>query len=541
MRPFQKLSPVVAAICVLFPLQAARAETVGVVAVDKPPGPGSELAELTLQLRSALSERTPGVLDAAALRDRMTGNASTSTLAELDRAYAGALATYQNGDFEGSIRTLHAVIDDLGRLPDSPPAFAQWTRAMLRLARSEQTLGHRDVARGVLEELVRAAPGIHADPMQYPPAFEKQLRAAEAQLKKLPLRKLTVAASSPGAKVFVEGREAGTAPVTLQLPAGKYRISGRLGEIAVPRATVDLTRDDGQVLTLDFAVAEALRPSWGPGLALPEGDRQGSLVIAGAFLGLDKLLASSFSAHGDVTYLVGAYYDVRRGMLLREGSVRLTKGVAAPGSVSALASFLATGQTSELVAAGVPPATPGEASHAGVGALGAGSAGAASAGAPGAPSAGAAAGATSAGAAPDASVASAAPPPALTRPPAAKVPGSALPRASANAKPKAPAAPAKPPPPQPSKALGWAAVGASVIALGAGGFAVYEGVSANNDYSQAKGMLEPNSKTLQAAADPGRFKDYVSSGDSAKSKAYLATGVAAGAAVVAGILFLLAQ
>jgi hypothetical protein len=355
------------------------------------------------------------------------------------------------------------------------------------------------VARGIVDTLVRAAPGIHADSTQYPPSFEKQLRAAEEQLKKLPLRKLTVLASAPGARVFVDGREVGTAPVTLALPAGRYRVSGRLGESAVPRVPVDLTKEDGQTVTLNFAVAEALRPSWGPGLALAEGNRQGPLITAGAFLGLDKLLSASITSQDEVSYLVGAFYDVRRGMLLRQGLVRLNKGSAAPGSIAALASFLITGQTTELVAAG--------------GAVG---------GQPPQP-------------APPPKIAAASPAGrAAAAPP--RAPSAAVPRAGA-----APAAQAKPAAAKPSKALGWAAVGAGVVALGLGGVAVYEGVSANGSYNNARGLLEPNSSTLQSSADPGRFKSYVSDGDSAKTMAYVFAGAAVATAVVAGVLFVLAQ
>ena len=132
------------------PLAVAAADSVGVVAVAEPPGPSPELAELTHQLRGVVAERTQGVLEASELRERMTGQTSSATLAELDRAYAGALATYQNGDFEGAVRTLRAVVEDIDRLPSGPEAFSQWTRAMLRLARSEQTLGRGGEAREVL-------------------------------------------------------------------------------------------------------------------------------------------------------------------------------------------------------------------------------------------------------------------------------------------------------------------------------------------------------------------------------------------------------
>jgi hypothetical protein len=109
--------------------RALAAEAIGVVAVADPPGPSAELAELTHQLRLVVADRTTGVVSAAELRERMTGQTSSATLAELDRAHAGALATYQNGDFEGAVRTLRAVIDDLEKLPASEEAFSQWTRS----------------------------------------------------------------------------------------------------------------------------------------------------------------------------------------------------------------------------------------------------------------------------------------------------------------------------------------------------------------------------------------------------------------------------
>src|SRR6266542_3037389 len=232
-------------------------EFMGVAAVAEAPGPSPELVEMTIQLRSVVSERTTGVLEAAQLRERMAGRPSNASLAELDRAYSGALATYQNGDYEGAIRTLRAVIEDLEKLPDGPETFSQWTRAMLRLARAQGTVGQKGEARATLERLVRAAPAVKVDPTQYPPSFERQVDESVA---------------------------------------------------------------------LDFNLAESLRPALGPGFALPEADRARRLVTAAAALGLDKLLATSFAQDGDVTFLVGTLYDVRRGMIQREGRVRLAAG-----------------------------------------------------------------------------------------------------------------------------------------------------------------------------------------------------------------------
>jgi hypothetical protein len=433
-------------------------EAIGVIPIADQPGPTAELADLAQQLRSVVSERVPGVLDASTLKDRMTGQTSTATLAELDRAYSGALATYQSGDFEGAVRTLRAVVDDLEKLPDGPESFDQWTRAMMRLARSDQTLGRRDEATAIIDRLVRAAPAVKVDGTQYPPSFAKQIEEAKAKLKLAPKRKLTIQSSSKGAKVFLDGRDLGTAPVTVTVPAGQYRVSGKLGDLRIPRFGIDLTNED-QSVTFDVALVETLRPAVG-GLAMAPGDRTKSLVRAGAVLGLDKLLAASLVLQGDVTYLAGAYYDVRRGMLLREGSIRLSNRQPPPGSMAALSNFLITGAASAPVLQGPLPAD--------------------------------------------------------RRPIAAAAPE--LKTATGRSSP----------------ALGWTAFGAGVVSVGAGAFSIIEAMSAKSSYKDASAMLDGG--TLKVGSDPARYKQLVSSGDSAKSKATLGAGVAIGTLAVGGVL-----
>ncbi len=455
----------------LVPLASAAADSVGVVAVAEPPGPGPELAELTHQLRGVVAERTQGVLEASELRERMTGQTSSATLAELDRAYAGALATYQNGDFEGAVRTLRAVIQDLDRLPAGNEMFAQWSRAMLRLARSEQTLGRGGEAREVLQRLVRANPAIKVDPNQYPPSFVKQVDEVRAQVAALAKRKLTVHASAKGAKVYVEGREFGTAPLGVELPPGRYRVSGAVGSLRVPAVQVDLT-EEGQSVVLNFALAESLRPSVGPGLALAEADRSKNLVAAGAWLGVDKLLAARLVTESGVEYLSAAMFDVRRGILQREGRVRLANKMAPPGGLSALASFLITGQTSELVAAtAVPPPSK----------------------------------------------------PSLE----AKPPGQT---SGADIDLRKPAAE-----PGKSRTLGWTAVGAGALSVVLAGVSVYEGLSARSKYGDAKDMLRSDG-ALRPDQSVSRYKSLVSDGDSAKTLAWVTGGAAVGTAAVAGVL-----
>jgi hypothetical protein len=336
----------VALAVLLAPPVNASDSTTGVLATAAPPGPTPELVEMTGQLRLVLSRRRPGVLDAAALRERMS-HPSTASLAELDRAYDGSVAAYLNGDYEGSVRTLHAILEDLEKMPEGRQTFSQWTRAMLRLASTELDLDRRDAANQVADRLVRADPGVQVDPAQHPPRLVRLIEAARSRLRSSPGAKLTVKAAE-SARVFVDGREVGTTPLVVTLARGRYRVTGVRQAIHAPAVQVDLTGGDRSV-TLDFTVAEMLLPDKGPGLALPGAERLRRLVAAGAFLRLDSILAMSLLDDAGASYLVGSLHDVRRGMLVREGRVRLSGRSLPSDGAAGLADFFVTGKVSSPV------------------------------------------------------------------------------------------------------------------------------------------------------------------------------------------------
>jgi hypothetical protein len=334
----------------LLPASARGEEALGVLAVAEAPGPGPELVALAGELRAALSARTQGVLGADALRARMSGYALPSALGDLDRAYAGAVAAHAAGEFEPANRTLRSVVEALEALPEGPELFAAWTRATLRLARSEQELGRGVEAQAVLERLLRAVPDLRADPRQYPPSFQRLVADAGERLRALGTRRLMVEAFPP-ARVFVEGREIGSSPISLDLPPGRYRVAGRHGGI---RATsvVDLSED--RTVQLDLSIADALRPDAGPGLALPEPGRVARVLTAAARLSLDRAVMAEVRADGEGRDLAAALLDVRRGVAQREGRIHLAAGGAAVDAVDALAGFLLTGEASRLVVPAAP-------------------------------------------------------------------------------------------------------------------------------------------------------------------------------------------
>lgn len=108
-------------------------------------------------------------------------------------------------------------------------------------------------------------------------------------------------------------------------------------------------RRDPPVAEIEGGVAEMYRPDAGPGLALNASQRASGIVTAGASLKLDRVLATSVITDGDVRYLVGSLYDVRKGSLLREGRLRLAGWRPPEGGLPAMATFLLKGEPSGLV------------------------------------------------------------------------------------------------------------------------------------------------------------------------------------------------
>ncbi len=326
---------------------AAAVESVGVLAVADPPGPDEALAALAGALRPALAARARGVLTAAELRDRMTGSARAEPLETLDADYQAALALHAGGDFEGSIRALRTLLARVERLPGGDEIHARWTRVMLRLARSEQAVGRRGEAQGLLEQLLRVEPEAAVDPRLYPPGFQRLVEEVRGQVKALWTRKLTVD-SQPGAQILLERRAVGEAPVTLDLPPGRYRVSAALGVVRAREVVVDLSAEDRSV-QIDLSVAEVLRPDAGPGLAIPGAQHTGRLLTAAAWLGLDAVVAVRTGTEDGRLYLAAALHDVHRGTTEREGRVWLEDGALTPALAQALAGHLLAGEASPLV------------------------------------------------------------------------------------------------------------------------------------------------------------------------------------------------
>lgn len=452
---------------------ALGADTFGVLAVADPPaGPDAELAELTHQLRAACRDRVGGVLEVPEMRSRLLGQSSGATLPELERAYAGAQAAFQNEEFEIAASTLRAILEDLEKLPESADAYAQWTRAMVRLAYVERILKRPAAVAEALERLAATDPRYAVDEIQYPPSFRREFQEARRRVAARPRVKLSIASPARPATAFVNGRNVGTTPVSLLLPPGRYRVGGASDRLRVPGVAVQLERDE-RTVELDLFVAEALRVNAGPGLAVKGDDRPARIVRTGGWLAATRVISVAIVAEGGAQLLAGALYDVQRGALLREGRVRLVSGSVPSVQLGALASFLLTGQPSRSVTAvsTVPVAVAG---------LG--------------PAAGA-----------------------------------------AREAPLVPPVPAAAAPVGKPRWMRPAAYAAGAVAIGLAGVATWQGIAAHNEYRDANGMLRPDG-ALAPGVDRATYDRTLAAASASKRNAYIGAAGAAAFAITAGVL-----
>ncbi|BDG09878.1 PEGA domain-containing protein [Anaeromyxobacter paludicola] len=533
----------------------ARAEEVvtAVLAVgDAPAGPDRELARLAGALREECRARSSAVLEASALRSRLAGEPPAARLAELDRAAGAAVQAYLSGDYARSARAWRALVSDLESLPEGPEAYEQWTRAVLRLAHAEGTLGRWADARAAMERLLAVEPRFAPDPDDYAPSYRRVFDDARQKLRSRPSRRLAVTSSGRPGAVFVNGKSIGVTPVTVTLPAGRYRVGGTSGGLRAPTAAVDLRTADGRV-ELDFALSDAVRLDAGPGLALAPSGRPEALRELGARLGVDRVVALAAAAGDGPPALAASLHEVRSGAVLREARVRRPPGADAAPALRALARFLLTGERVEGLEVTAPAAAPaaGHSRAASDPALSAPLRAPApepvplelppaSARAPSAgpvlvalPAASVAAAAAAAATVPPATLPATAPPPSTL--PAALAPAPDPPTASdlrAAAPPPVPAAaPA-------ARRSGWlrpAAWISGALALGMAGVASWQGLAAASAYDRANAMVRADG-LLAAGADPARYHDALGEGDRARRMAWASAGSSVALAATAGVL-----
>lgn len=336
-------------------------EAVGVLAVAPSPAADPDLIETNKELRNELARHLEGVLEPQEVRQLMLGQPPMGMLSALDRSYEEAVAVLKEDHALGMER-LKTLIARLERLAESQEVFTQWTRAILRLARArlERASSPKDAnvavaeARDLLEQLLRASPDVVIDPLLYSKKVERLAAEVKKELSEAQTRVLSFTSCPSGTKVHLEGREVGVCPLSLKVTKGRYRVSGRIGALRAQTEVVTVADADVEV-RLDFSIAPTMKPEHGPYVLLEPKDAERGIPRAAAWLGMDRVVATTIHRHQDVAYLGAQVFRVwPNATVERQGWLQLTGATPPVDGVADLAAFLVTGKASPRILEKMP-------------------------------------------------------------------------------------------------------------------------------------------------------------------------------------------
>ncbi|MBW1811817.1 MAG: PEGA domain-containing protein [Deltaproteobacteria bacterium] len=142
-------------------------------------------------------------------------------------------------DDESMLKAFTAVAEDLNRpLRGSQRRLEDGLIELERLAKSddgskaERAKQAWNIAQGIAQDSMIAKEGKVKALRKYLDEFKDAVTEvsgkADALLVEIDLANLVIMSSPPGAKVYINGKESGIAPITKELKAGKYRLRGEL-------------------------------------------------------------------------------------------------------------------------------------------------------------------------------------------------------------------------------------------------------------------------------------------------------------------------
>jgi hypothetical protein len=154
---------------------------------------------------------------------------------------------YNQGDVESALKLLDAAAQE-----EREPAVLE----KVHLLRGQCFSARHDFVRAedAFALALDANPDTSLDPARVDPTVVKLLEAVRMRL----TATLIVTSSPPGANVFLDSKNAGVAPQTLQAPIGKHRVEARWGD--GPLAPVELVFKPKKEVRIEFVQGPAPAP-----------------------------------------------------------------------------------------------------------------------------------------------------------------------------------------------------------------------------------------------------------------------------------------
>ena len=325
------------------PLGAAEPERSAVVAVGQCSVAGSAISARTF--RAALTQRLGASVQTEVETAAPFGGVAQRTLPELNAALTSARGDFYADKSESALATVKQALQDVVRLI---PSDARWTaeRDMLTFESQVELKTDRAAAEATLGQVFRLDPGYKPDTSVYPPSFQRFVEEVRKAEKKAGTNRLDIAVSPPGKVVYVGGRPAGFAPISLHLPPGEYRVEVDWGYRGLARTvTVAVPPMLSKPVELAASVEGAVAPDGGPCVE-PRGDVSGALAKLLPLLSVKKVYGVRTATGGTDTY---ALVTEVAGNEQRTVRVKLPAGAPEGEALGLIASFFQNGKANPLV------------------------------------------------------------------------------------------------------------------------------------------------------------------------------------------------
>jgi hypothetical protein len=332
----------------------AAGESAAVVAVD---GCTEELTAGSARLlRAALAAHSNLQVQSEDQTIEALGGAPRGSFEDAERLIAGARLDPFGA---GSRRSLRDAMAILTALPPSEPRRWQAMSEVLAFQAMLASADHRAEAELTLERILRVAPTFQLDRDRYSPDMWKLADKVRADVKARATSTLRVSTQPPGLPVAVDGHVVGTAPISMKVPAGEYRVEAVFGGPRSLARTVHV--ESVTSVELDQSFDGAIRVGSGPCLTT-NGERAGRLtplVKLATILGVSKIVGvwQETPVPGE-TYVVAGVIDPGTGEELREAKVRMPAGRPVAAVIDKLGLFVAGGAAPSPVEALVTKPRP---------------------------------------------------------------------------------------------------------------------------------------------------------------------------------------
>jgi hypothetical protein len=328
------------------PAVALAGEAVAVVGAANCGDPTSP--EFVRAVREALSRRVGRDVRSESETAAVLGGGPRSSIAGAKRLLSDAQSDIMSGEdlsrSEMVKKTQHAqetvarALVALSFLPPTPERSKVlldiWAFQLQQLyANASQT---KELDR-VLESIFRVAPSFAFDPGVYSPPQIEHYESVRQRVRERATSTLTLTSSPPGMTFFVDGYEVGTAPLSLKVPPGTYRVqAAAVGHHGIPH---DVAVSGVVNLQVDEGLERLVQTEFGPCLnaSSTAGERATQLGRLGTLLGVQLLVGVRVDQTSDgASYLAVESFETGTGRRRGGAAIKLQGGKLPSGSLNGI-------------------------------------------------------------------------------------------------------------------------------------------------------------------------------------------------------------